>query len=115
MMEDRTLTEKDFTIQGLEQDVKMLQEQVDSWHSDASSYLLALFEKQAEVNGLKVRVQELEVMLKDAHLLFGRHNGHFDRTGGRGTGCPVCVEQRELRAKHDAILAALHAPAEAKP
>jgi hypothetical protein len=35
------------------------------------------------------------------------HNGHFDRTGGSGSGCPECIRAREAARKCKQILAKL--------
>lgn len=69
--------------------------------ADVVAVLAALREELAQAQAENARLRD---MLQEAYSLFGRHQGHFDRTGGSGTGCPVCVEQRELRHKHEAAL-----------
>lgn len=35
-------------------------------------------------------------VIRESQQQFGRHSGHWDKTGGSGTGCPVCIEQRAV-------------------
>lgn len=50
----------------LREELTQVKEERDSWHKDASSHLMALCEKQAEVNTLEARLAELEGQL-EAH------------------------------------------------
>lgn len=55
-----------------------------------------------------VAMREAITLLRDAS--YQNHTGHFDKTGGSGSGCPECIRARDLRDKADAILRALPAP-----
>jgi hypothetical protein len=45
---------------------------------------------------LSIATDALRALLRDGAL--SAHTGHWDRTGGSGSGCPVCIQQREASA-----------------
>lgn len=45
-------------------------------------------------------------LLKEATSTLAEHMGHWDKTGKRGAGCPVCIKQRELSQRIEKALAA---------
>jgi len=53
---------------------------------------------------LTARVRQLEEALKlYREASFQSHSGHWDKTGGSGTGCPECIRANGLREQADAL------------
>ena len=48
------------------------------------------------------RLREVVVVLRKA--TYQSHNGHWDMTGGSGSGCPECIRAREARVEADRLL-----------
>ena len=51
------------------------------------------------------RLKEICDIYRDASLQ--SHIGHWDETGGGGSGCPQCIRASELRKRADALRAAV--------
>lgn len=54
------------------------------------------------------QVEEAMKLYKDAS--YQSHNGHWDTTGGGGSGCPQCIRAHELRDKAELVLASTERP-----
>jgi hypothetical protein len=57
----------------------------------------------AEVDALRARVAELEKALI-ARMCAGVGHGHWDSTGRRGAGCPLCLAQQEANDTARSVL-----------
>ena len=66
-----------------------------------------------QVRFLNDRVRELEAAAQDLYDNIGGHN-HWDAQGNHGATCPVCIQQREAKARFREALAAHPAPKETK-
>lgn len=54
---------------------------------------------------LEPLVEQLVAALKEARrALYPNHSGHWDKTGGSGSGCPECQRQHAAQADIDAVL-----------
>ncbi len=47
------------TVESLREELAQMKQERDGWHRDATSHLMALCEKQAEVNALEAKISEL--------------------------------------------------------
>ena len=66
-------------------------------------------ERHATVQGERERLFQVIELYRSAS--YQSHSGHFDPTGGSGSGCPACLRAIELRADARAILDSLAQPA----
>ncbi len=67
------------------------------WEQSAKN----LASQQGELKKTIALTEEAYCLLAEATLT--NHHGHFDPTGGSGTGCPECLRVRDLRDKAESI------------
>jgi len=82
----------------------------------ALGHLAGIEQLQRERDAALAQVTKLRKALERAlRELGGQHSGHWDSTGGHGSGCPVCIHEGEVRDELRAVLSLAPEPREARP